>query len=306
MGLGSRRVLITGARGFLASPLEALWRGKARLYLARRTPGPGIIPTDLSDPAAARALVRAARPDLVFHFAGLTRPVALDELWRCHVTATESLLSALAAEGRPVRVVSVGSAAEYGAAGGLRRPNEDAEAEPLSEYGTSKLAQGLCALSFSRGPIEVLVGRIFNVLGPGTPENLAPGAFARQISLIEAGRQEPEMLVGDLSPRRDYLDRRDAAAALTALAARGRPGLVYNIGEGRSAPMRAILDGLLKASTARVRVVVDPSRLRPIQVRDLAADASRLRRDTGWRPRVPLARSLADTLAWWRERTARA
>lgn len=296
------RVLITGARGFLGTPLEELWRGRGRLFLARRTPGPGIIAGDLCDPAHARAVVREARPDLVFHLAGTTKPEGLDALWREHVTMTDVLLSALASEGRPVRVVCAGSAAEYGAAGGRRRPSEDAPAEPLSDYGTSKLAQGLCALSFSRGSLEVIVGRVFNVLGHGTPENLAPGAFARQIALIEAGRQEPELRVGDLSPKRDYLDRRDVASALSALARRGEPGRAYNVGEGRSVPMRAILDGLLAASTGRARVVVDPSRLRPVQVRDMAADVTRLRRDTGWRPSVPLSRSLAETLAWWRGR----
>lgn len=303
MSRGPLRVLITGARGFLAAPVEAHWRGRARVFLARRTPGPGILAGDLADTEHARAVVRASRPDIVFHLAGTTRPAPLEALWRSHATATVSLLSALAAEGRPVRVVTVGSAAEYGAAGGSRRPSEDAPTEPLSDYGTSKLAQGLCALSFNRGPVEVVVARIFNVLGPGTPENLAPGAFARQIALIERGAQDPEILVGDLSPRRDYLDRRDAADALAALAGRGRPGLVYNVGEGRSRSMRSILDGLLATSTARVRVAVDPSRLRPAQVRDLAAGVYRLRRDTGWRPRVRLERSLADTLAWWRERT---
>ncbi|UPT74554.1 MAG: NAD-dependent epimerase/dehydratase family protein [Elusimicrobiota bacterium] len=297
------RVLVTGARGFLGAPLEALWRGRSRLFLARRTPGPGILAGDLCDPAHARAVVREARPDLVFHLAGTTKPEGLDALWREHVTMTDVLLSALASEGRPVRVVCAGSAAEYGAAGGARRPAEDAEAEPLSAYGTSKLAQGLCALSFSRGPVEVVAARVFNVLGPGTPDNLAPGAFAKQIALIEAGRQEPELRVGDLSPKRDYLDRRDVASALSALARRGRPGLAYNVGEGRSVTMRAILDGLLAASTGRARVVVDPSRLRPVQVKDMAADVSRLRRDAAWRPKIPLARSLADTLAWWRERT---
>jgi GDP-4-dehydro-6-deoxy-D-mannose reductase len=66
--------------------------------------------------------------------------------------------------------------------------------------------------------------------------------------------------------------------------------------------MRAVLDGLLAASTARVAVRVDPSRLRKSEVPDLAADVRKMRRATAWRPRVPLARSLADTLDWWRGR----
>lgn len=288
------RVLLTGAGGFLAGPLAQRLKAR-RPFLARHAD----YSLDRADDA--RAVVRESRPALVFHLAGRTRPGSWEQHWTAHVTATVNLLEALAAEGRPAKVVLVGSAAEFGAAAG-RRADERSPCEPLSLYGASKLSQTLAALSFSRGPLSVVVARLFNVLGPGTPENLAPGAFAKQIAAIEAGRQAPELLVGDLSPKRDYLDARDAAEALLALGRLGRGGEVYNVGAARATSMRAVLEGLLAASTADVSVRVDPSRLRPSEVQELAADTAKLRRETGWRPAVPLARSLADTLDWWRGR----
>lgn len=288
------RVLLTGAGGFLARPLAHRLAAR-RPFLARHAE------FSLDRAEDARAVVRASRPSVVFHLAGRTRPGAWADYWSAHVTATVNLLEALAAEGRPAKVVLVGSAAEFGAAAG-RRATERSACEPLSLYGASKLSQSLAALSFSRGPLQVVVARLFNVLGPGTPENLAPGAFAKQVAAIEGGRQAPELLVGDLSAKRDYLDARDAASALLALAARGRGGEVYNVGAGSSTSMRAVLDGLLAASTAKVAVRVDPARLRPSEVQELYADTAKLRRETGWRPAVPLARSLADTLDWWRGR----
>lgn len=290
-----KRILVTGAGGFLAGPLLKRLRGRARVIAPSRAA------CDLTDARAARALVRRARPDLVYHLAGVTRAPDWNGLWKPHVTATVNLLSALAESGRRVRVVVAASSAEYGAAGGARRAREDGPLEPVTVYGSCKLAQTMAALSFSRGPLEVLAARIFNVLGTGTPENLAPGSFARQIARIAAGLQPPEVVVGDLSARRDYVDVRDVASALEAIARRGLPGECYNVGSGRSVPMTSILRGLASAAGVSPRERVDPARRRPSEVKDLAADLRKISA-LGWKPRIPLSRSLADTLAGWSPR----
>jgi len=296
-----RRILVTGAGGFLAGPLLERLKGRANVFGLSRSRRRGGIACDLSDPGAARDAVRRVRPDLVYHLAGVTRAPDWNGLWGAHVTATVNLLQALADAGRPARVIIAASSAEYGAAGGARRAREDSPLEPVTLYGSCKLSQTFAALSFSRGPLEVLAARIFNVLGPGTPETLAPGAFARQIARVADGRQPPEIAVGDLSPRRDYVDARDVAAALETIARRGRAGECYNVGSGRSRPMSAVVRGLARAAGVQVALRVDPARCRPSEVRDLAADTRRLR-SLGWAPRIPIARSLADTLAWWSAR----
>ena len=296
-----RRILITGARGFLAAPLIARLERRGRLFNIGRSAAPGIRRYDLSDPDQARDAVNDTRPDEVYHIAGTTRACGWDGLWLAHVTATVNILEALAARGTSVRVVIAGSSAEYGAAGGSRRPDENALLDPVTTYGSSKLAQTLAALSFASGPIEVVVARIFNVLGPGTPENLAPGAFARQIARVAAGLQPPKIVVGDLSPRRDYVDARDVARALEVLMRRGVSGECYNVGSGRSTPMSAVLRGLAGAAGVRVTECVDPARRRPSEVRDLAGDVRKIG-TLGWAPRIPLVRSLADTLASWSRR----
>ncbi|MFI5363272.1 MAG: NAD-dependent epimerase/dehydratase family protein [Elusimicrobiota bacterium] len=296
-----RRILVAGAGGFLAGPLIARLEKRGRVFKIGRTASPGIRSFDLSDPAAARAAVRAARPDEVYLLAGTTRARDWDGMWRTHVSSTVNLLEALAARGAPVRVVVSGSSAEYGAAGGRRLAGEDSAHEPVTLYGSCKLAQTLAALSFARGPVEVVAARIFNVMGPGTPENLAPGSFARQAARVADGLQPPEIAVGDLSPRRDYVDVRDVAAALELLMRRGRSGECYNVGANRSIPMSAILQGLADAAGVRIRPVRDRARVRRSEVRDLVADTRKIRA-LGWSPRISLTRSLSDTLADWRAR----
>jgi len=296
-----RRILVTGAGGFVAGPLLERLKGKGRIFRLARTSAPGAIACDLADPQMARDAVREVRPDLVYHLAGATRAPDWDGLWRANVATTISLMEALASSGRPARVIIASSSGEYGAAGGARKAREDSPLEPMTLYGACKLAQTSAALSFNHGPVSVVIARIFNVIGPGTPESQAPGAFAAQIARVAAGLQPSEIAVGDLSPRRDYVDVRDVASALELLARRGRAGEAYNVGSGRSVPMSAVLRGLAAAAGVKVTERVDPARFRRSEVPDIFADTRRLRA-LGWKPRVSFTQSLADTAAWWRKR----
>lgn len=79
---------------------------------------------------------------------------------------------------------------------------------------------------------------------------------------------------------------------------KGASGRCYNVGSGRSLPMNAILRGLANAAGVAVRPRLDPARARRSEVRDLVADARRLRA-LGWAPRVPLQTSLQDTVGEW-------
>ncbi|MBI5240610.1 MAG: NAD-dependent epimerase/dehydratase family protein [Elusimicrobia bacterium] len=292
------KILVTGGRGFLASHLAAELRRRhprARLVRLDRAPAPGIVLCDLSDPEAARRALQRIRPDCVFHLAGTTRPEPWDALWAVHVGATVNLLSAvqgLPARARP-KVVVAGSSGEYGRPRGIP-VSEGAPCAPLTLYGASKHSQTLAALSFRHAGVPVVVARPFNVIGPGMPENLALGAFARQLARVARGEQPPCLQVGDLSPRRDFIDVRDVARALADLGRSGVPGEVYNVSSGRAVSISALLRGLLEVSGLRVSLRRDPSRVRRGEVADISGDHRKLTALTGWRPEIPLARTLRD------------
>ena len=70
--------------------------------------------------------------------------------------------------------------------------------------------------------------------------------------------------------------------------------------------MDSLLQQLLSLSHADIRVEQDPARLRPVDLPRIVCDCSKLQRETGWQPAIPIGDSLQDTLDYWRGRTARA
>ncbi|MFO0888716.1 MAG: GDP-mannose 4,6-dehydratase [Isosphaeraceae bacterium] len=144
------------------------------------------------------------------------------------------------------------------------------------------------------------VARVFNPIGPGQPETQAFGGFAAR---LRSDAPDPLVLVtGDLDTRRDFIDVRDAARALVAVALRGEAGEAYHIGTGQSRTVREGLDRLIALSGRQVSVVVDPNGNGRRGPADSRADIARITARTGWTPRIPFEQSLADL---WAERSSR-
>lgn len=301
-----RRILVTGSGGFLASHLLRELRREfpsARLCPTSRAPGRGRSACDLLDPKAARALVLRSRPDCVFHLAGLPHAGSPGELRLAHAQTTIHLLEALrvSPESSRAAVIISGSAQEYGPARGGRPLREDAPLSPTNDYGRSKAEQSLLALWYGeRFHMDVRIARVFNLVGPGMSPRNALGSFARQVARIEKGLNKPPLKVGDLSSRRDYVDVRDAARALAAVARRGAPGEIYNVCSGTARPARELLDFLLSLADRSIRTEAAPPRRKAGDPSCILGDRSKARAALGWVPRVPIERSVRDTLDWCR------
>ena len=161
----------------------------------------------------------------MIHTAGRTPPAPDEELYRANFWATIHLLSALRSITKPARVVLSGSAAELGPVDPDDLPvDETYTGYPRDAYGRSKYLATSAGLA-ERSPLEVMVARVFNPIGPGTPPTQAFGRFADRLTDPDA---DPlDLVVGDLDARRDFIDVRDVARAMIALALQrpGRTGL---------------------------------------------------------------------------------
>ncbi len=294
---------ITGAAGWSGGHLIRMFSGRpdaprlVGLDVAAAPP-PGLDAfrrVDLCDPEQVARCAGEEPPTWVIHLAAATPPADEERMWRVNVGGTLGLLLGLARAGAAgVRVVSVGSAAEYEpAAEGVL--TESHACGGVTPYGRSKFAQTLAALEGGRRlGIGVVVARAFNLIGPGMPRTLVAGALCAQFAQARDGE---EILVGNTASARDFIDIRDAVVAYWALARHGRPGEVYNVCTGTATTVQRLLELFREAAGVRVTWRTDPARLRAADTAVAVGDCARIRDETGWSAKTPLARTVGDMLA---------
>jgi GDP-4-dehydro-6-deoxy-D-mannose reductase len=308
-------VLITGAAGFVGGHLVERLAARSVPIVAwfRPSAPPASAPhhaaqwsaIELLDADAVASALATISPSTIYHLAGAAHVAQswqhARETYEGNVLATHHLLNGLRRADLRPRVVIAGSATVY-----RRQDRATLDTDPLgpqSPYATSKLAQELLGKqAWTDAGIPVVVARSFNHIGPGQHESFVASAVARQLALIEAGRQEPVLWLGNLDARRDLMDVRDTVRAYEAMAERGQPGQTYNVCSGRAWPVRELVDLLVARSTRRVTIEQNPALLRPSDTPLMLGDHSRLTADTGWTPEIPISRTLDDLLHYWRAR----
>jgi GDP-4-dehydro-6-deoxy-D-mannose reductase len=120
------------------------------------------------------------------------------------------------------------------------------------------------------------------------------------MALIETGRQEPVLQVGNLSPQRDFTHMHDVARALWLLLEHAPPGEVYNLCSGRAARIGDIVELVRAHGRVPTEIAVDPARLRPVDEPILIGDNRKLCAVTGWTPTIDMSRIVDEVLEYWR------
>jgi NAD dependent epimerase/dehydratase len=319
MNYEGRKVLVTGADGFIGSHLaEALARHGADVtglcqYNSFDTHGwldgseqkLRLVRGDVRDPAFIGRLVRGQ--EIVFHLAALIAIphsyVAAQSYVETNVLGTLNVLEACREAGVG-RLVQTSTSEVYGSA--VTVPISEAHRlQGQSPYSASKIGADMMAEAFARSfDLPVVILRPFNTFGPRQSERAVIPTVIRQ--LLDPAC--PEVRVGDLTMVRDFSFVDDTVAAFMTVGevksiAFGTP---YNAGSGKAVSIGEMVDlaaGLIGCAKPIAR---EPERLRPpnSEVLTLLADAGRLAAATGWRPRVDLAEGLRRTIHWWRTRLA--
>jgi GDP-4-dehydro-6-deoxy-D-mannose reductase len=262
---------------------------------------------DILDPQACQEAINRTSPDYIFHLAAVASVgksfSAERATLRVNVEGTLNLLEAARQKAGLKRFIFVSSADIYGLFSPKTKTlTEDQPLNPVSPYGISKAAAERTALYFHKQyNLPVVVARSFNHSGPRQVDAFVIPSFARQIALIEAGKQDPVLHVGDLSAKRDLSDVRDIVCGYRLLAEKGTPGRVYQLCSGKAVAINSILKGLLKLSAKDIEVRPDPSRMRKSDIPVLRGTHARATRELGFSIRYSIDETLRDTLNYWRD-----
>lgn len=318
--VASRRVLVTGADGFIGSHLaERLARSGAivRALACYNSFGRAgwldtvdrtlfedrisVVHGDIRDPYFTSQIIEDV--DIVFHLAALIAIpfsyVAPHSYIETNINGTLNVLEACRRHGTK-RLVHTSTSEVYGTA----QFTPITEAHPLqgqSPYSASKIGADHLAESYFRSfDVPVVILRPFNTFGPRQSERAVIPSVIRQI-LDPAC---PDIKVGDLSPVRDFNYVEDIADAFICLAtAEGvELGTVYNAGTGSGVTIGETVAILRDTTGTQKPVVTEASRRRPSksEVFNLIAAADRLHAATNWTPNFGLENGLAKTIEWWR------
>jgi GDP-4-dehydro-6-deoxy-D-mannose reductase len=295
------KVLITGIEGFIGSFLaEHLLQKRAEVHgvihhkndierLQHVKESLSLYECDITRASCVRDVIQTVKPEVVLHLAAQAYvipswkdPVAT---MKTNVLGTLHLLESIKkSHTDPVIIVACSSAA-YGDAASQHLPLKETDPLlPLSPYGVSKAAQEmLCYQYFRNFGLKIIRARIFGTIGPRKTGD-ACADFAEQIAKIERGLQEPVMLVGNLSTKRDLTDVRDVVRALWLLEEKGEYGDVYNICRGHAYEIKQLLNRLLIMGKVDIKVKQDQTRMRFSDEPIILGDNTKISRTCGWKP----------------------
>lgn len=308
-----QRILVTGAGGFVGSHLlERLEHEPAEITAWLR---PGTQPLvhgknvtwielEMHNREAVATAMAAHRPDEIYHLAGVPH---VGESWghthetfAGNVLATHHLFDALRRAGLWPRVLITSSAFVYAPID--RAITEQDVVGPNSPYGTSKVAQEMLARrAWEDDRIPTLIARSFNHVGPRQAPSFVASSIAKQIAEIEAGKNAPKLVMGNLDSERDIMDVRDTVRAYQSMMSSAKPGIPYNVCCGFPVPIRTLVELMLSKARVPIALEQDPSRFRPNDTPLVLGDNTRLTTHTGWSPQIPLEQTVEDLLNYWRQ-----
>lgn len=338
--LNDRRVLVTGANGFVGSHLveRLVEYGSDVVAFIEATPENRqknlqnvrdeveLVQGDLQDLASVRKaiqLLSGYEDVLIFH---LGAQAHVGESWErpyetvnTNVLGTLNLLESVRSLEVDVEKFNMaGTSEEYGNFDESKKESyrerdgavvldERAPVNPESIYGTSKVAADFLAQNYHEAyGLPTITTRMFNNYGPRQNPRFITG------TVISQALKQDKVEVGNLEPKRDMCFVTDGVRGHIHATLEGSPGEVYGFGRGENITMQQWVEEILRIGEDEgfwedIEVVQTEERFRPgdSDVQELRADSSKLNELTGWEPQIGWDEGLRKTIKWYAENEQR-
>jgi dTDP-glucose 4,6-dehydratase len=309
-----RRVLVTGAGGFIGSHLVELLVGAGaavrgfvrynsrsdRGWLDRLDPTVAdevdVFTGDFVNPEAVTNAIAGC--DVVLHLGALI-PIPYSyqhprEFVETNIVGTLNVLEA-ARRADVARVVQVSTSEVYGSAQEVPIP-EDHPLHPQSPYAATKVGADQLALSYARAfELPVVLARPFNTFGP------RQSARAVIPTIISQSLSRDHIELGATDPTRDFVFAEDTARGIARCAeVDSAVGEVFNLGTGRETSIGEVVELVFAVLGKELPVTLAEERIRPegSEVDRLCASVQKTRAQLGWEATVPFEDGLRRTIEW--------
>ncbi|WP_304807335.1 NAD(P)-dependent oxidoreductase [Falsiroseomonas sp.] len=300
------RILITGGNGYVGRYLTDLLRPHGSLCIADvlrygkwRFPQNDrerlrLEQIDIRDPAQVEAMMASFQPDVIVHLA------ALHYIPECEADPALAVSTNIQGTLNLLLSCPEGCRFVFASSGAVYKPDEQPHHETTSElgpsdiYGLSKLhGEHYVSAIAAKRRLKAVIVRLFNVIGPGeTNPHLLPELIAQ----LKAGRNVIEL--GNLSPRRDYISVRDAAAGFCAVALHSEMTAgttrTVNLGTSRTYSVAEVVEKLRRISGINFEIRQTADRTRQVDRPILAADNRSIEEIYGWRVRQSIDETLTE------------
>lgn len=276
------KILATGASGFIGRHLVPKLRDAGHEVVEAGS--------DSGDIADESTWLKFSQVEVVIHLAGKS---FVPDSWvdpamfiRCNLLGTVAALEYC--RKHDARLIFLSSYL-YGNTDAISIP----ETAPLianNPYGLSKkLAEEACRFYSDSFDTNITILRLFNVYGPGQPENFLIPSIIRQVNLREA------IHIKNLEPRRDYVYVGDVVQAiLKAIHCQGRFN-IFNIGSGVGYSVEELIQIIQSVKRTNLPVYSDAEK-RKDEVMNAVADITKAKLQLGWAPQWTLVQGVHQTI----------
>ena len=305
-----KKTLITGGAGFIGSAIVPNLKSAGyeifvldNLSFGNRkfidVPDTNFFLEDIRNEDKVKDIFNLVKPEIVIHLAAIhfipycnQHPFEAIDI---NIRGTMNILKACKHSASLRKLFFASTAAVYSISD--IAVNEDDLTLPLDIYGLSKLTgEHLCKKFYLETKIDTIVCRFFNAFGPNeTNPHLIP----------EIEKQLKEGLrtikLGNLTPKRDFIHTYDMATAVRQLLKMEKPGFeTFNLGRGVEYSAVEIVEAFERQLESKVKIEVEPARVRKVEREHLLADVSKLKKAANWEPAWDIDEGIKNLIHNWR------